>query len=275
MRKWEIRTLSAALTLSLLSSTLPTAFAANSDIDGHWAHDAMEQFAGDGYLQGDGKRNYLPDRVVTRAEFATLINHVMALSAESDQIAKYTDVKAADWYYGQLSKALAKGYLQGTTDKTLSPLSPITRQQAFVMLARILELNTESADLSVLNAFSDADDLDDWAKASVAAMVKAGYITGNGGKLQPTATMSRAEGVTLLNRTKAKLQETSGTTAYKDGVYIGTGAGYGGTMKVQVTVFGGKITDIKILSEFETAGYLNRAKKLIDTLLAKQSTEGG
>ena len=36
--------------------------------------------------------------------------------------------------------------------------------------------------------------------------------------------------------------------AYRDGVYTGTGTGFGGQMTVQVTVSGGKITDIQVLS---------------------------
>lgn len=41
--------------------------------------------------------------------------------------------------------------------------------------------------------------------------------------------------------------------AYRDGVYTGTGTGFGGQMTVQVTVSGGKITDIQVLSSKMTA----------------------
>ena len=61
--------------------------------------------------------------------------------------------------------------------------------------------------------------------------------------------MTRAEGVTVLSRSKAALDEHKVITkgVYTDGVYTGTGAGYGGTMKVQVTIKDGKIADIQMV----------------------------
>ena len=60
----------------------------------------------------------------------------------------------------------------------------------------------------------------------------------------------------------------------KDGVYTGTGIGYGGNITVQLTVSGGRMTDLTITNaEKETAAYFNRAKKLTASILEKQSAE--
>ena len=60
----------------------------------------------------------------------------------------------------------------------------------------------------------------------------------------------------------------------KDGVYTGTGTGYGGDVTVQLTVSGGRMTDLTITSaEKETAAYFNRAKKLTASILEKQSAD--
>ena len=60
----------------------------------------------------------------------------------------------------------------------------------------------------------------------------------------------------------------------KDGVYTGTGNGYGGAIEIQLTVSGGRMTDIVITSaDRETAAYLNRAKSLIGTVLSNQSAD--
>lgn len=67
---------------------------------------------------------------------------------------------------------------------------------------------------------------------------------------------------------------TAPSGTYKDGVYVGTGEGFGGDIKVQVTIKDGKITNVKILSaEDETPAYLNRASALLSQITASQSTE--
>lgn len=65
-----------------------------------------------------------------------------------------------------------------------------------------------------------------------------------------------------------------GTGNYPDGVYTGSAQGYGGTITVQVTVVGGQITAIEILSApGETASFFSRAKGVIDRILAAQTWE--
>ena len=61
---------------------------------------------------------------------------------------------------------------------------------------------------------------------------------------------------------------------YTDGVYTGSSRGYGGDIKVKVTVAGGKITDIQILSASgETSEFLSQARKVIDRVLQAQTWE--
>ena len=59
---------------------------------------------------------------------------------------------------------------------------------------------------------------------------------------------------------------------YKDGTYQGSGTGFGGTITVQVTVAGGQITSIDILSAAgETGSYLASARGVINRIIAAQS----
>lgn len=61
---------------------------------------------------------------------------------------------------------------------------------------------------------------------------------------------------------------------YADGVYTGSSHGYGGAVKVQVTMEGGCITDLQILdARHETPNFLRRAKRLLRTILDAQSWE--
>lgn len=61
---------------------------------------------------------------------------------------------------------------------------------------------------------------------------------------------------------------------YADGVYTGTSRGYGGAVNVQVTMEGGHITDLQILSaKHETSNFLRRAKRLLSIVLDAQTWE--
>ena len=272
--------LSAMLSVCMTFSAVPAVYAAGdgaspSDIDGHWAKTALEEFIKDGYLNGDGNGNYMPNGTMTRAQFSAIVNRILRYTDESADISKYKDVSASAWYRADLAKALAAAYLSGTSADTMSPEASITREQTFVILARILKLDT--TDTSALDAYADAADVSDWAKGSVAALIKAGYVSGDDNKkINPKKALTRAEGVTVLNRSKTALDEHKVITkgVYKDGVYTGTGAGYGGTMKLQVTIKDGKISDIQILSQSETGSYLERAKTLLDKIKANNGTSG-
>lgn len=63
-------------------------------------------------------------------------------------------------------------------------------------------------------------------------------------------------------------------TKYKDGKYEGKAQGYGGDIKVSVTVEDGKISNIKILShKNEDDAYFNTAKGLIEEIISSNSTD--
>ena len=56
---------------------------------------------------------------------------------------------------------------------------------------------------------------------------------------------------------------------YKDGVYEGTGTGFGGTIRVRVTISGGRIAAIDILdASGETASYFASAQGVISKMIA-------
>lgn len=278
---------SAMLSVCMTVSAVPAVYAADgaaaqggasgaSDINGHWASTAMQEFIDAGYIKGSGGK-YTPDGNMSRAQFSAIVNRIMGYSAESRDISKFKDIKTDSWYRSDLAKALAAGYMSGTSSDTMSPEASVTREQAFVILARILKLSaTESEADKTLASYKDAGSVAPWAKNSVAALVKAGYVSGdNNGNINPKKSLTRAEGVTVLHRSrKAGEQKPEVKNKYADGVYTGTGAGYGGTMKLQVTIKDGKISDIQILSESETGSYLNRAKSIIQKIIDKNGTDG-
>lgn len=67
--------------------------------------------------------------------------------------------------------------------------------------------------------------------------------------------------------------ETGENNGFTDGVYTGTGTGYRGETEVSVTVSGGKITDITVLSYRDDERFFRQAQNtIISDILASQST---
>ena len=62
--------------------------------------------------------------------------------------------------------------------------------------------------------------------------------------------------------------------AYANGVWKGTAQGFGGDIQVEVTVEGGSITDISIISaEKEDGAYLSMAEDIIPKIIDAQSAD--
>ncbi len=77
----------------------------------------------------------------------------------------------------------------------------------------------------------------------------------------------------------ADSKEMSGVMAeaqkegYKDGRYEGSAQGYGGQVKVAVTIRDGRIQEIEILSQNESPEYFARAKKVLEQIRATNSPD--
>lgn len=69
-------------------------------------------------------------------------------------------------------------------------------------------------------------------------------------------------------------QSEHSSDGYLDGRYAGSGTGFGGTISVEVTVSGGAISDIAVVSaDGEDTAYLNKAKQILDDILTAQTAQ--
>ncbi len=73
--------------------------------------------------------------------------------------------------------------------------------------------------------------------------------------------------------TELSVSSYDDSATWADGTYTGSAKGFGGTIKVQVTIKDGKITAIQVLSHSgETASYFSKAKAIISRILKAQSS---
>ena len=126
---------------------------------------------------------------------AAIVNRAFAARKTAD-LSVYSDANTSAWYYNDLELAVAMRTFQGANGK-LNPEAPITREEAFVVLARAFAL--EGGDTSVLNNYTDGASVSAWARSSVAALIENGYVNGANGKLNPKTSIIRAEFAKVIN----------------------------------------------------------------------------
>ena len=134
-------------------------------------------------------------------------------TAMSDKISQYKDVKPSDWYYSEMAKALAAGYINGTSASTISPTKVITRQEAVTIILNYKGIKPLT-DLSILSLASDGLSTSNWAKGVMAAAMEEGYISGSNNKIYPKNNLTRAEAVALLDKVLTDTRTYSFATTY-------------------------------------------------------------
>lgn len=189
--------LAAALSLSLAISA--TALAAiPSDIGGHWAQGTIIQWTTNGYISGYPDGTFKPDNSITRAEFVVMVNKAMGYNKRGN--AYFSDVSAAHWAYAEIMKGVEAGYITGNGDGTFRPDAPVTRQEAAVMISKILGLDQDYASAA---KYVDYRYIPSWAAGYVGAVSKAGIMTGYpDGDFKSDRVLTRAESVVSLDKTK-------------------------------------------------------------------------
>lgn len=184
------RTLAMLLAGAML---LPAnAFAASpedfTDFPTGWSAAGLRSAVQNGLLNGsNGQIN--SSGLLIRAQMAAIVNRAFAARKTAD-LSVYSDANTSAWYYNDLELAVAMRTFQGANGK-LNPETPITREEAFVVLARAFAL--ESGDTSVLNHYTDGASVSAWAQSSIAALIENGYVNGANGKLNPKTSITRAE----------------------------------------------------------------------------------
>lgn len=198
-KKHKNRILSFVLALTMVFSSITVVSANTSDISGHWGEAVLQKWIDLGMLNGYANNQYQPNGSITRSEFVTLLNKMNNNTQTSDEIKKYTDVKATDWYYNEISKALAAGYISGTSNTTVSPTKLITREEAAAIVVKSKGI-APSSNESILSLTNDGNTASSWAKGYLAAAIEEGYISGNNGSVYPTNNLTRAEAIALLDK---------------------------------------------------------------------------
>ncbi len=175
-----------------------------SDVAKHWSRNDVNDMASRLIVNGeDGK--FVPDREVTRAEFAAMLVRALGLADEqSDHLPR--DVQRSDWYAGVVGTAINHGLIEGYNDGNFRPNQPITREEAAMIMSHAMNYTGQSTALTdnevqgQLNRFSDRSEVSNWAKKAVAETAKSSIVGGDHGQFTPQSHVTRAQSASMIRR---------------------------------------------------------------------------
>ena len=191
----------AAVTLwSLLPRLTPEAEAAE------WMEPYLETLVDWGVMRGSNTGDLNPDRVLTRAEFVTMVNRAFGYTERG--ATPFQDVPENAWYADDINIAYQAGYFQGTSETTAGPMGRVTREQAAVMLGRNLRMQGIPG---VNSDFSDFRDMGNWSRGMVQECAEMGIIQGySDGTFRPRNYITRGQMACFLVRALGTLVKNPG-----------------------------------------------------------------
>lgn len=164
-------------------------------IPNDWSRPALIFALRHGLLPIGSDQKLNPMGEVSRGSLAYMIMQVAGTEQAGD-LSAFTDISPSDWSYPYLARAYALGAIKGTSETTMSPDATVTREQVFVILARLFGLRTN--DKSAIYDFSDWKSVSSWAALEVSAMIQAGYVNGSNGCINPQGEITRREAAQLF-----------------------------------------------------------------------------
>ncbi len=165
-----------------------------------WYQKAIAFIASREITKGTGADKFSPDAVLTRGEFIVLVMRAYGIEPDENPVDNFDD--AGNTYYtGYLAAAKRLGISSGVGNNLYAPGKGITRQEMFTLLYNALKVMSrlpQGATEKALSSFADGGSIASWAEEAMAYLVKAGAISGSGGKLYPENTSTRAEMAQVL-----------------------------------------------------------------------------
>lgn len=176
--------------------TVSSSVYAFSDVDNHWAKDSIEKLSQINIVKGYEDNTFRPDKNMTRAEVATIINRL--IGAQKESLKYIPDLDRQSWYSSEIRKSVQTGVIMGDENGYVRPTSYVTREEVVTMLSRAFYV---SGNTTLAENYVDKEEISKWSKDYFATFVNYKYIMGYEDEtIRPKAYITRSEFVTLLGR---------------------------------------------------------------------------
>ena len=213
-----------------------------TDIEGHRAENILRQAYNDRLIDAYDGRLY-PDENLTAIQALAMLCRAFNTQAKAD--ISSSNVTADKWYYSYAARAVYFGLIVSADAAALE--APVSRQDAFYMLAEAFQLAEAGTDITVLKKFSDSGRIAQEKRRAIAALVSQGLIGGYNGKLDVDGYITRATFLTVFYRIAGRIIPDAGAEkTYEQGILLRSPAELSGASFSNGVWFDGSASDVSI-----------------------------
>ena len=174
----------------------------------HWAYSVIMDMTSKKILSGYPDNTFMPDKTVTRAEFAKILTLTLNLNEKNNIL--FQDVTKEHWAYNYIE--VASKYLSAYKGENntvyFRPSDEAVREDVAVSVVMAAGLQDSSYSLSTLNKFSDKENISENLKKYVAIAVENELMKGNAdGTFNPKGKLTRAEVCQLMHNSQSVLEK--------------------------------------------------------------------
>lgn len=174
--------------------------------DYDWAWNAIEVLSDKAIIAGYENGSFAPANSILREEFIKLavVGLLGADAIDASAVSSFTDAQSG-WYAPYIAAAESNNITSGIGNALFGTGAQITRQDMALMLYRMLRDASVNGPADAY-AFTDADEIADYAAEAVYTLKNMGIINGDpDGSFRPNGQTTRAEAAVLLYKTLNKL----------------------------------------------------------------------
>lgn len=177
----------------------------------YWGYPHILRGVSAGFFAGRSQTEFGSLAELTRAEFCQMLYNIYnkdTIMKPSVEI-KFTDVKQGEWYYKAVTACAEAGIVAGVGGGRFDPNGSITRQDAAIMMMKIIlgpeKLKTVNVEntlaLARANgiAAKDFDSTADYAKRAMAASLGVIYFGDDKGNVTPLNVINRSECAAVMS----------------------------------------------------------------------------
>lgn len=177
---------------------------------GDWFYSHVDYAVDAGLFSGVSDTEFGPNITMNRGMFVTVLANMTGIYVSQYPGTRFSDVSASAYYASRINWATENGIISGMDDGKFHPTSPITREQAAVILYKYAQRtgNDTTYRNYVYNSFPDTGKVSSYAVQAMKWAVTHQIINGNSGELDPKGYATRAQVATIFHNAESILIKT-------------------------------------------------------------------
>lgn len=172
-----------------------------SQIESHWAYDALTFCLDHGFLSREADGRVRPNKPITRGEFVTSLAKICGVDESYRYYAEtgYRDIASGSELAPYVKWARDAGLMDGSNG-AFHPDDYLTREQMATVVARYLTALGRAPGGAAQTAYKDQSRISAWALDGVALCTREGILQGSNGAFLPKGKLTRAQTAAIVYR---------------------------------------------------------------------------